>query len=283
MALVKQQSLLPLFSFPTKVVIVDDNVELLKSMELLSENYGIELIPFNDPRKALAYLQKITFCDFTKKYLTPEENTEIFYSEINLHLNNLHQEVYNKARFNEVSALVIDYAMPGMNGQEFCQQIANSAIKKLLLTGEATYEKAAEMFNEGIIDLFVKKSDDNDYDSLFLLIKMLQKKYFQSFTKDLLFVLKNSTGKSIFSDEKFIDFFDNLIKNQQIVEYYVVDNSGSYLLINKLGEAKLLIVKPEEDMQVLYELAEGDDDISDSNSRHIKKVSSSNDLSRQLI
>src|SRR5262245_35847908 len=113
----KSQALLPLFEFPTKVVIIDDNIEFIKGLQMLSANYGVELIPFQDPRKAAAYLQEKNYCKFAKKYLTPEENAEIFYNEINLHFNTLYQEAYDPTRFEEISALIIDYAMPGMNGQ----------------------------------------------------------------------------------------------------------------------------------------------------------------------
>lgn len=258
MTLAKSQNLLSLFSFPTKVVIVDDNVNFIKGMQLLAADHGIEIITFNDPRKALSYLKGLDYCKFARENLIPEENVEIFSNEVVLHLHDLYQEVHNKTRFDEVSTLVIDYAMPGMNGQGFCQQIADLPIKKLLLTGEASYEKATEMFNDGVIDKFIKKSDE--YETLFELIVNLQNKYFQSFTEELLFVLKNSSGKSIFSDEQFIQLFNDTLKKNKIIEYYIVDNSGSYLLFNKQGEAKLLIVKSDEDMEVLSDLAANDSD-----------------------
>lgn len=242
------QKVLPLFNFPTKVVLVDDNVNFVKGMQMLSFHYGVELIPFNEPKKALSFLRDQSYFKSTKSYLTPEENNEIFHGEINLHLNDIHKEIYDAHRFDEVSVLVVDYAMPGMNGQEFCSQIADLPLQKLLLTGEAFFEKSVGIFNADENDKFVKKSDDCGL--IFNFIKRLQHKYFEITTEDLIVVLQNSMSVSVFSDPYFVECFEKIINENEIVEYYVVNNSGSYLMLNKDGKVKLLIVKSNEDMRV---------------------------------
>ncbi len=269
MAITRLQMPLPLFEFPSKIVLIDDNLDYIKALQVLSSATGFELIPFNNPRKALDYLQKRSYCKFIKESLPTERGAEIFHSQIDVHLNNLHQEIYNPARFDEISLLVIDYAMPGMNGQEFCKQISNLPIKKLLLTGEASFEKAVEMFNAEIIDKFVKK--DEDFDAIFKLISDLQYRFFQKVSEPILTLLRNSKETGAFFDEKFIEFFQKIIEKNNIIEYYAADNCGSYLLVDKSGSAKLLIVKPEEDMQVLYEIAEGDSDVTSEILEVLKK------------
>jgi CheY-like chemotaxis protein len=252
----QHEALLPLLEFPSKVVIVDDNIEFIKSLQMFSSQRGLQFVAFTDPRKALPYLQKYNYCQFVDKYLTPEDGAEMFFKKVNIDLSLLYQEIYNPKRFDEISLLIVDYAMPGINGQEFCNKVMNLPIKKLLLTGEASYEKAVTMFNSGTIHKFIRK--DEDPDLLFESINYLRNKYFQTITQDLLFTLQNRGNSSIFSDELFIRFFKSLCKEKGFVEYYLADNDGSYLLADKVGTLKLLIVKSEEEMKVLYELAEGD-------------------------
>lgn len=250
---------LPLFEFPTKVVLVDDNVDFVKSSQMLFSPKGIDLIVFNNPKEAVEYLQKQKYYEFAKENLGLKNNEEMFSSGINFNLNSLYRQIYNPKRFNEITVLVVDFSMPEMTGQEVCQQTDNLPIQKLLLTGEASFEKAVEMFNDKLINAFVKK--DEDLEVLFGKIKNLQNKYFQNITKDLLFALQNPNGYSIFTDLNFINFFNSLCKDNKFIEYYAVDENGSYLLADKNGLVKLLIVKNEEEMQVLCELADGYGDV----------------------
>jgi CheY-like chemotaxis protein len=261
MKLAQPQIFLPLIEFPSKVILVDDNIDFVKSLQMFSSHKEIEFIAFNDPRKALTYLQECNYRQFVDKYLEPEDVSEVFSKNVHFSLSTVYQEIYNPKRFDEISTLVIDYAMPGLTGQEFCKKIANLPIQKLLLTGEASYEKAVEMFNSGTINKFIKK--DEDLDLLLETIKRLQNKYFQNITQELFFALQTSESSSLFSDEIFIDFFKTLCKENNFIEYYVVDENGSYLLADKSGTLKLLIVKSDEDMKVLYEIADGDDEVSD--------------------
>ena len=54
--------------------------------------------------------------------------------------------------------------MPEMNGLEICKILKGYPFKFILITGEATSEKAIEAFNSGLIHQFIPKgcSDFND-------------------------------------------------------------------------------------------------------------------------
>ncbi len=252
----KNTGILPLFEFPSSIVIVDDNIDYIQSLKLLSTSENIRVIPFNDPHKALLYLNEQTYCTFKNEVISANQHsTEIFGKAININLSSLYKEIYNKSRFEEISVLVIDYAMPGLNGQQFCEEISLLPIKKLLLTGEATFEDAVSMFNNVLIDRFLKK--EGAIPILFENIRILQKQYFEMLTKDILSSI-DKIGSSIFFDKIFISFFNSLCEENEFIEYYAIDDNGSYLLADKFGKLKLLIVKSEEEMKVLYELAEGD-------------------------
>lgn len=256
MKALESKNLLPLFEFPTKVILLDDNADYVESLKMLFSPKGIQFETFTNPLKALEYLRSKDYCKFVNQYLGLSPNMEIFGKTLDVSLSDLHQVMYDPKRFNEASTLVVDYAMPSLDGQSFCNEVKDLPIKKLLLTGEASYEKAVEMFNDKVIHKFVKKHESHH--ALLENIQKLQREYFQSITQNLLFGLEGTSENSPFSDDKFISFFNDLCETHNFIEYYAVDESGSYLLANKSGELKLLIVKSEEDMQVLYEIAEGD-------------------------
>ena len=70
--------------------------------------------------------------------------------------------IYNKERFGETSVVVVDFAMPQMNGEEFCRklgQLKGNSVKIIMLTGEADEEMAVRLFNAGVIDKFLRKGN----------------------------------------------------------------------------------------------------------------------------
>lgn len=248
------RSFLPLFKFPTRTVLIDDSEEYIEGIKPLFYKEGMDFIHFTSSIEALDYLRKQTYCQFVKERLGLEEGDGIFTKMVNVRLRSLYQEIYNPNRFSEISVLVIDYAMPNMTGESFCQEVASFPVQKLLLTGEASYQKAIDMFNTGNISKYIRK-DDESLDTLIGAIQFLQDKYFQDITQDLLFALRHHTGSCVFSDRKFIDFFRSLCEKYKFIEYYVADENGSYLLADDSGSLKLLIVSQEEDINFLYDFA----------------------------
>ena len=75
-------------------------------------------------------------------------------------MRGLHEEIYNKDRFNDVSVIIVDYYMDEMNGIEVCETLSKHPAKKILLTGGADKENIAiDAFNKGIIHRFINKTD----------------------------------------------------------------------------------------------------------------------------
>lgn len=56
-------------------------------------------------------------------------------------------------------------------------------------------------------------------------------------------------------DPVFSDFFKNLCEKNDIVEFYLTENSGSFLLLDKYANIYCLIVKNEHDLKLHYDLA----------------------------
>lgn len=254
---------LPLYLHPTEVILIDDDVSYSKNMQAMMLDKEIPIRIFNDPEKALAFLKKRSPIEFLDKLLQVE-NESIEKTTINMDFSTIHHELYNKDRFHQPSILILNYTMPGLSGKEFFEQIQTLPLKKILLTGEERSDTAVKMFNAGLIDRFFRKSEDNLLQQLIEVITDLKINFFQKISHSALLALEKKSPFFSFNDSDFIKFFLETIKQQKIVEYYALDPSGSYLLISSEGNITLLIIKTEEDMRILYELAEGEENVDQS-------------------
>jgi hypothetical protein len=140
--------------------------------------------------------------------------------------------------------------MPGMNGLEVCRQIASPYIQKIMLTGAATHQIAVDAFNEGLIDQFIQKNDPEVFAKLQSAIVKAQEKYFDMTTSDLVKqLLLEHPETEILRDPAFVDFFEKIIQEKQVTEYYLLDGMGSFLFLLETGEASALFVFNEETLE----------------------------------
>ena len=126
--------------FPTTILFVDDKLSFLKSLMLsLDKKLAYQL--FNNPTQTLDFLHNNykpgTFTDnWLSTLKNSDENNKTTHSLIDIDVFSIHKEIYNPDRFQEIAVVVVDYAMPDMDGLEFCQHLKDSQIKKLMLTGQ---------------------------------------------------------------------------------------------------------------------------------------------------
>jgi CheY-like chemotaxis protein len=59
----------------------------------------------------------------------------------------------------QVSVIVCDYAMPGMDGLAFFEQLADPLVRRVMLTALCDEHQAVQAFNRGLIHQFVRKAD----------------------------------------------------------------------------------------------------------------------------
>lgn len=251
---------LPLYLHPTEIILVDDDQEYTKNIEIVMLNNQMSVKVFNDPKKALTYIKKIAQNKISEKSVHIEDEY-LEKTVFNIDLSNLHKEVYNKDRFKDVSVIIVDYAMPGLNGKQLFEAIQDFPIKKILLTGEEGYDTAVKMFNSGLIDRFFQKSDESLFEKILQEIETLKVKYFQQLTNSVLLSLEKKSSNLPFTDPAVIKLFLEIVKQNDIVEYYALDENGSYILFDKVGKSCFFILKNDEDMQVIYEVAEGEKDV----------------------
>jgi CheY-like chemotaxis protein len=249
---------IPTCYFPSTVLFLDDNRDFLLNF-VLQLDEGLAYRIFDNPTKALNYLHnKHLEFSFLENNCAGEydkaKKTQFANGDLSDEIAAINAEVYNPNRFAEVSVVVVDYAMPGMDGLEFCRRIENPKIKKILLTGQADETLAVEAFNEGLIDRYIKKNDTHAIELITKSIEDLQAQYFNTISLEIERMLSINPPACL-KDEGFIHFFKNVIAENHIVEYYLAEKSGSFFMLDEDANTSFLIVKNERDMVCCQELA----------------------------
>jgi hypothetical protein len=126
--------------------------------------------------------------------------------------------------------------------------------KKILFTGAADEKIAVTAFNRGLIDRYIKKSDEHALDTLELEIAALQRDYFadQSETLRNLVLLHNY---HFLSDPALTALVRDLSRKMGFVEHYIFPNPTGILLITQHGKPMLLMIETEQGMCAQYEIA----------------------------
>ncbi|NKB46161.1 MAG: response regulator [Legionellales bacterium] len=249
---------IPTCYFPSTILFVDDSREFLINFTLqLADNVSYRT--YDSPFEALEALQELDHranelmgrcvSEYHETTSSPLTN-----QTVNLDLSAIHSEVYNPNRFSEVSVVVVDYSMPGMHGIEFCEQIKNEQVQKILLTGQADEKLAVDAFNEGVIQRYIQKSHPNILQHVLDNIAMLQAHYFQNMSEIATQMLAVSAPVCL-QDAAFADAFRAYRVKHHVVEFYLLESSGSFLMLTEQGEISFFIVKSEQDLQMYYDLA----------------------------
>lgn len=239
--------------YPTTALFVDDNRKFLSTLKLhLDINQFIPKF-YDNPFAALEFLTKEYKPDmFISRCLNRPEDDHADHRIIDVNIPRIFQEIYNPQRFDQVHVVVVDYAMPGINGYEFCKALVKQGnFKIILLTGEADEKNAITMFNEGIINRYIRKDAANFEQTLNETIVELQKLHFQELSEIVINSLTKHPDRppSCLDERTFIDLFEKMVSKHKITEYYLLDQSGSFLFSSINGNLSWLLVKENGDME----------------------------------
>jgi len=245
------------FYFPTSVIFVDDNTDFLENLSLQLDP-DLAFLLYGSPIEALTVVNE------TSNPSTPIERLFSCYGNtdnaprphhaIDVKLDKVHREVYNQRRFEQISVAVVDYDMPGIDGVEFCKNIKNTSIKKILLTGKADEKIAVQAFNQGIIDCFITKQDKDVTSTLNKSVSRLQHAYFRQ-TERMLADTLAICRFDFLRDPLFQEEFNTICARLKIVEFYLCSEPDGMLMLNAKGESYLLIVPSEDTLLSQYEIA----------------------------
>jgi CheY-like chemotaxis protein len=245
------------FYFPTTVFFVDDSIDFLSNLSLrLAPSLAFQL--YDSPVNALKILNSGNNpVSPVERFFSRYHHTEdlpLTHHVIDVNLDKIHREVYNEFRFEQISVVVVDFDMPSIDGLDFCRQINNSNIKKILLTGKADEKTAIQAFNEGLIDRFILKQDKDVIDILNRAIFELQHEYFSQSERMLADAL--SIGKhSFLRDPLFAEKFRTICDQLKIVEFYLCSEPDGMLMLDAKGSSSLLLVLNEDALLGQNEIA----------------------------
>ncbi len=236
------------FYFPTQVIMVDDDPDFLEGISLmLDKNLSYRL--FQSATDALEYVnhshKKVSLQErcYSNYKTGPQDSDSLSHVDI----GRLYEEIYNADRFQTSSTVVVDYSMPEMNGLEFLMELKNPFIKKVLLTGQADTELAIKAFNRQLIDQYIDKHDPRLKKVLNSTISVFSEQYFRNSYKLITDPIIASHHDAFLTDAKFQEYFHDLRLKTQCMEYYMIDNPHTgYLMVDRKGRKRGLIVYSEE-------------------------------------
>ena len=255
--------MIPLFYFPTNVILVDDDREFLNDLHVLLDGNIASYRLFNSPQKALNFLnQEASFLSDNNFFLENPESYEWGRQSFSLNFENIKNIALDPKRFDQVCIVIVDYNMPGMDGIELLQKINHDGIKKILLTGEADEHTAIEAFNDGIIKKYIRKQDPNLISKIRSAILECQREAFCDITSELILSKSPLHDNPIIRREpNLMTYFYQMLKEYNIVEFYLADNQGTLLLLDSKGNPSGFFVRTEDQIRVFEEEVLGEAEI----------------------
>lgn len=253
------RNMVSLCQYPTTTVLIDDSEDFIEQTSELLTKQKIPSRYFSDPGKALDFINQEYKADpFTNRCIsvTPDRDADSYATQLDI--RKIHHEIYNPDRFTQNAVLCVDYAMPQKNGLEICREAKDSFCLKLILTGEASHKLAVDAFNEGSIDKFLQKGEAHLPDLLIKDIRELQNKYFLRLSDSALSRSTEKLNKQIpafLRDPAFAKLLNDICAKHSIIEYYLLDEHGSFLLLDINATPSWLIVKSENDMHGIVDFA----------------------------
>ena len=248
---------LPIYQHPTMTVLVDDSPSFLDSLRF-QLGAAFPSIGFSDAAEALAWLRQHGAAPAAlASLLSPSVDTYTLAPQpynIALHVEQVCGIRRHPQRFLAPSVLVVDYAMPGMDGILFCEAVRDLPCRKILLTGVADERVAIDAFNRGLIDRYVRKSDVHALDRLEAELTQLQEAYFLAQSEALRMLLALH-DYSFVNDPAICALVRELGARHRIVEHYLYKSPPGFLMFDREARPWLLAVETEQGMNAHFEIA----------------------------
>ena len=240
----KHSEILPYY-YPTTVCFIDDNASYLESLTLhIPESWPHRI--FHSGASALAHINRPdkppTLADRCFAPLHSKSD-----SQLALDLGRIEREITRPNRFEDVSVLLVDYAMPNMNGLEMCAKVTDPNTRIVLLTGVADEAVAVQAFNAGLIHQYIRKGVVELQQSTFTLIENLRRDYIANCTVSLFAGLR-ALPTSFRQDAAFQAYFERTLHANSITEFYLVTEPSGYLLIDAFGQFMRMIVLRDHEL-----------------------------------
>lgn len=199
-----------LIKFKPAIILVDNEDQVIKA--LVSELSGdFELLSFNDPAESIDQIIEASENKMTCEIQNSLSGNEFFSKKIIdkswCYYNAI---VVNKMKFN--ICIISDYEMPFINGITLLEKI-QSKVKKVLLTGVFTMDKAIDALNCDKIDAYVEKGLGS-FNKIQEVVDRFAEQFF--------------LRESRFDCVNIPSFITDLLKKSK--EFFVIDSDGSSII-----------------------------------------------------
>ncbi|MEQ8859584.1 MAG: response regulator [Pseudomonadales bacterium] len=238
----RQLTLSPYFH-PTSVVLVDDNEAFLQSLTLEMPT-NIAFHGFTSPEAALDFLNEPIALEplVDRCFSIDRRDGEAF---IHLDFGVIEREINHLERFRRVSVVLVDYAMPSVDGLQFCERLRDPYARRAMLTGVADEKLAVEAFNAGLIHRFIPKQKASSVEALIAFVAELERDYFQQYVARLRTTL-SMDPPGFLVDPVIAVQVHRLMQEERVAEYYLVTDPPGFLMLRADGTVlRLLLLDPD--------------------------------------
>lgn len=209
---------------PSTILCVDDEKECLEKTALNIDNDKVCLRFYRHPEEALQIVQ-------AQKPIRPGH------------------EIYNSQRFGRICVLCTDYRMGAdeMNGLQLCLKMGKNSIRKIIVSQRLPVKKAVEAVNSGLLRGYVEKNDTDAMQQLQALLRQAVPEFFCQ--KSGNFHDAGQRANSALQDPAFLVWFLQLLRKHNIVEHYMLDEAGTFVLLDNNKQAFGLCVRSDAQLQ----------------------------------
>lgn len=243
----------PLFYYPTHIALLDDDSLFLEETAAQLNTPCYRVKTYTNPRDSLDDLKSCKhIATLMETILIPHEEKEYEVHPFQINVNRIHALKNDLDKYRDISVFISDYNMPYMNGIDVMEQIKTDSCFKILLTGDADEEIAVNAFNQGIIQQYIKKHSKNLTDHL---KKTCDDFTFKFFLTETLSYLPNSAAfilpDSPLFQLAFQSWFRDFVRKNRIVEYYLIEMRGAFLMIDDQKREHVLKIIHEDDFDMI--------------------------------
>jgi CheY-like chemotaxis protein len=238
---------LPCCFYPTTLVLIDDDKNLLDSIESRMINQFM-VKKFSSPVEALKFFRSYEENPFTKHCIQRPERFHANIRHIQVDIKNIYQALFDNSRFNNISVIVSDYSMPEMTGAQVFNELYPLDCKKIMFTGEASDSEGLQAFNSGVIDRFCRKSAPPT--TMSVIFEDMQLRYFQERSKLILEALQDSEEPPphCMLNPELVSPIFSLLKSKGIMEFYLCSNEGVFLTVTHDGKLSWLVIHSADEI-----------------------------------
>jgi CheY-like chemotaxis protein len=237
----------PAYQFPTTTVFLDDNLEFIESLQSGFNSNCAFIKNFESHKPALAYLKENASAKNWSSAWTRVQASDNDFDSVAIEVNfsRISNILKDANRFNHVTVVVVDYQMPDMDGLSFLALLKDIPVKRILLTGVADAEIAVRALDQGLIDSYLKKHDPYLLRKIKNVINNFQYEYFEEQSK-LINLASKIPNYDLTLRTAYYNIFPTTKEDHQAIEYYLIDENGSCMFMNKKLERLDLIIRSLE-------------------------------------